>query len=81
MAQPAREKTYEAEWEVHKPHPSGYEMRFGTQSNDEKSVEQNDRFATMCAAAALNTGGSKRFVRARDRTRSGYSCPSPHAPR
>ncbi len=38
-------------------------MRFGSQSNDEKSKDQNKTFATMCAAAALTrAAGSKAFV-------------------
>ena len=39
-----------------------YTFRFGTQSNDEKSREQNDRFNTMAKAAALVEGGSKAFT-------------------
>lgn len=59
---PPRTPSYTADWEIVQPHPTGFNMRFGTQDNDEKAIEQNDRFATMSAAASLNRGGAMAFT-------------------
>jgi len=59
---PPRTPSYTADWEIVQPHPTGFNMRFGSQDNDEKAIEQNDRFATMSAAASLNRGGAMAFT-------------------